>query len=247
MEYFEVRFCVLNCKDIVLDSTGMCDAYFRGFFDTAEEEQETDTHFRCSDGKPDFEYRLVFKVAVPRKDYTFHLQAYDRDFFKSNEMLGAASIDLAHIIKDTQLVKKPLALNEKYCAEVMAQDFFDANNKPQFDDGDHDKFWLKLMGRTKEGKIDCTGQVRVQVNVLPLAVAEKNPVGKARDTPNHSPTLPQPEGRLELSLNPLKMLNQFLGPAIMRKIYMGCCLVVCIALCVMMFPMIMSQLIANML
>lgn len=89
-----MRICVLNCKDIVLDSTGMCDCYFRGFFDSAEEEQETDTHFRCSDGKPDFEYRLVFKVAVPRKDYTFHLQSYDRDFFKSNEMLGEATIDL---------------------------------------------------------------------------------------------------------------------------------------------------------
>ena len=73
VEYFEVRICVLNCKDIVLDSSGMCDCYFRGFFDSAEEEQETDTHFRCQDGKPDFEYRLVYKIGVPRKDYTFHL------------------------------------------------------------------------------------------------------------------------------------------------------------------------------
>ena len=70
-EYFEIRICVLNCKEIPLDSQGMVDAYFRGFFDSAEEEQETDTHFRCSDGKPDFEYRWLFKIAVPRKDYKF--------------------------------------------------------------------------------------------------------------------------------------------------------------------------------
>lgn len=225
----------------------MCDCYFRGFFDSAEEEQETDTHFRCSDGKPDFEYRLVFKVAVPRKDYTFHLQSYDRDFFKSNEMLGEATVDLRQLIEDTALVKKPLALNKKYCDQVMGEESKDAKNRPHFEGDETDKFWLKLMGKTKEGKIDCTGQVRVQVNVLPISVAEKNPVGKARDSPNHSPTLPQPEGRLELSLNPLKMLNQLLGPVIIRKIKIGICIGICIALCAMMFPMILSQLIANIL
>lgn len=46
-EYFEVRICVLNCQNIKLDEGGMCDCFFRGFFDAAEEEQETDTHFRC--------------------------------------------------------------------------------------------------------------------------------------------------------------------------------------------------------
>lgn len=33
----EVRICVLNCKDIAMDSEGIVDAYFRGFFDTNEE------------------------------------------------------------------------------------------------------------------------------------------------------------------------------------------------------------------
>lgn len=72
-EYFEIRICVLNCKNIKLDEGGMCDCFFRGFFDAAEEEQETDTHFRCQDGKPDFEYRLIYKVSLPRKDWTFNL------------------------------------------------------------------------------------------------------------------------------------------------------------------------------
>jgi len=54
LEYYEVRICLLNCKDVKQDSQGMSDIYFRGFFDSAEDEQETDTHFRCSDGKPDF-------------------------------------------------------------------------------------------------------------------------------------------------------------------------------------------------
>ena len=161
-EYFEVRICVLNCKEIAMDDTGMIDAYFRGFFDSAEEDQETDTHFRCQDGKPDFEYRLVYKIGVPRKDYTFHLQCYDRDFFKSNEMVGEATVDLKQLIEDTQLVKKPLALNEKYYEEVMKKQNPDKkDNQLKFESGEPDKFWLKLIGKNKDGKIECTGNVRV--------------------------------------------------------------------------------------
>merc|ERR1711924_280644 len=102
---------------------------------------------------------------------------------------------------------------------------------------------MGLMGKNKEGKIECTGQVRMQVNVLPISHAEKNPVGKARDNPNHSPTLPPPEGRLELSLNPIKMFNQLVGPELRAKIYKWLLCGACIALLVMMFPMIVSNLI----
>lgn len=49
---------------------------------------------------------------VPRKDYKFTMQAYDRDFFKSNDMIGEAQINLKQLIEDCQLVKKPLTLNE---------------------------------------------------------------------------------------------------------------------------------------
>ena len=58
---------------------------------------------------------------------------------------------------------------------------------------------------SKGGKIEDRGRVLVQIDVLPVDMADKNPVGKARQEPNHSPFLPQPEGRFELSLNPLKL------------------------------------------
>jgi len=57
----------------MMDAEGTCDAFFRGFFDTKEEVQETDTHFRCTDGKPDFQYRLVYKIKHPRKTTKFTL------------------------------------------------------------------------------------------------------------------------------------------------------------------------------
>lgn len=44
----ELRVCVLNCKEIpMMDVEGTVDAFCKGFFDTKEEVQETDTHFRC--------------------------------------------------------------------------------------------------------------------------------------------------------------------------------------------------------
>lgn len=39
--------------------------------------------------------------------------------------------------------------------------------------------------------------------------AESNPVGKGRGDPNVSPFCPPPEGRIQLSLNPFKMLVKF--------------------------------------
>lgn len=54
-EDFEVRVCVLECRDfIIADIEGTTDAYLRGFFNPNEDVQETDTHYRCTDGKPDF-------------------------------------------------------------------------------------------------------------------------------------------------------------------------------------------------
>ena len=34
-------------------------------------------------------------------------------------------------------------------------------NKPVFEKDEANKFWLKLMGKNKKGKIDCTGQFRL--------------------------------------------------------------------------------------
>ena len=97
---------------------------------------------------------------------------------------------------------------------------------------------------SETGQIESNGKVKVQVDVLPADQAEKNPVGKARQDPNHSPSLPQPEGRITLSLNPFKMFAQMVSPAIRRKIMIYLCCLACIMLCVAMAPMIISNLIS---
>lgn len=117
----------------------------------------------------------------------------------------------------------------------------------RFEKEDKRQFWVELTGKDENGKTVVNGRLRMQIDILPKKEAEKNVVGEARSEPNVNPFLPQPEGRLEFSLNPFKMLNQLIGPALRRKIYCWCCICILCALCVMMAPMIFSNMISNML
>jgi hypothetical protein len=64
-----------------------------------------------------------------------------------------------------------------------------------------------MMSKNDKGELECNGKVRIQVDVYPIADAELNKVGEAREEPNVNPYLPLPIGRLTLSLNPLKMIE----------------------------------------
>ena len=62
-EEFEVRIVIFSAKGIKpMDWEGTSDVYFRSFFDPNDDVQETDTHYRNQDGKPDFQYRLVYRM-----------------------------------------------------------------------------------------------------------------------------------------------------------------------------------------
>ena len=98
----------------MMDIEGTSDTFIRAFFDSKEQTKETDTHFRCSDGKASFNYRLLFDIKHPRKDYNLTLQAYDRDFFKSNDIIGEARINLSLAMEDAALAKRPVSVNKKY-------------------------------------------------------------------------------------------------------------------------------------
>jgi len=107
--------------------------------------------------------------------------------------------------------------------------------------------YLPLYTKNKKtGKIEKCGKVGVQVDIIPGDMAEKNAVGKARDNPNHSPFLPQPKGRLEFSLNPIKMLEQMVGPALRRKIKIWICIIITCGLFIAILPNIIGGIITNM-
>ena len=49
------------------------------------------------------------------------------------------------------------------------------------------------------------GYVQCSLRIYPKDIVEKKPQGTGREEPNNDPHCPPPEGRLELSINPMKM------------------------------------------
>ncbi|KAF1332948.1 Dysferlin-like protein, partial [Globisporangium splendens] len=57
----------------------------------------TDVHWRCSSGKPCWNYRFKFPVEYPLRTPEFgrlHIQLWDKDVLKWNDILGEAQLDL---------------------------------------------------------------------------------------------------------------------------------------------------------
>ena len=238
-EDFEIRICVMDTIGIkMMDAEGTSDVYCRGYFDSKEQVKETDTHYRCQNGKASFNYRLLFDLKHPRKDCTFSLQVYDRDFFKSNDIIGECTLNIEKAVEDCSLTGRPICINKDYYTDYM--------EKPggvQLKFKDKETFWMPVMNR-ENGKMVENGKVRLRIDIYPKKMAEASKVGAARDEPNTNPFLSPPIGRLQFSLNPWKMFNQLVGPAMRRKIYCYICMALCCALCVMLAPLIIGNLIS---
>ena len=152
----EVRVVIGNCHEVpMVDAEGCTDAYLRGYFDTKEDVQTTDTHFRNSDGKPDFQYRLVYRILYPRKVTNFTIQLYDADFFSANDMIGENTVDISHLLEDVALTKTALCFNKKYYKDVVEKESPDI--KMEFDKKDVSRFWLQMLTK-KDGKIVKVGK-----------------------------------------------------------------------------------------
>jgi len=155
------------------------------------------------------------------------LQAYDRDFFKSNDIIGSCMIDLKQAFEDVSITKRPLGINKKYYEGYLLKE-----GDTPYEWKDENSFYLPMSSKNDKGKMEQNGHCRIQIEIVPVDYAEKNKVGAAREEPNANPFLPPPVGRLSFSLNPCKMFEQLVGPAMRRKIYCWCCIILCCALCI---------------
>ena len=167
-EYFEIRLVIFDTDDVVADDPEGCsDVYCRAFFDSKEECKETDTHYRCSNGKASFNYRLLFNLKHPRKDYNLTIQMFDRDFLSSNDIIGEANLNIKDALMDASLTKQPVGITKKYwnshlkkqkCMKDIKLDFKDENT-----------FFLSCKGGKpdKKGVLKEQGRVRVQIDILP--------------------------------------------------------------------------------
>jgi len=148
-------------------------------------------------------------------------------------------IDLKLPFEDASLSGRPLGLNKTYFNAYLKEKGFNFKYK------DENSFYIPIKGKDdKTGKIVENGQVRIQIDIYPKSMAEANKVGEARQEPNHSPFLPPPVGRISFSLNPFKMFQQMVGPALRRKIYCYCCIALCCMLLVALAPLIIGNLIS---
>ena len=203
----EMRLVVWDTKDLkTMDVEGTSDAFIRCFFDSRKA-LETDTHFRCQDGKASFNYRLKYDEVVPKEDYNFTIQAYDRDFFKSNDIIGSFRMDLKQAFEDVELTRRPLGINKTYFEKYMMKEGMEIEWK------DNESFFIPITSKnTETNELEKTGWVRIQIDIVPKDYAKDNAVGSAREEPNQSPILPPPVGRIFFSLNPCVMYRQFVGP-----------------------------------
>jgi len=117
---------------------------------------ETDTHWRCTNGKASFNYRMLHQVKMPReKPATLILQAWDKDILTSNDILCQWNLDLAPLLRDSVLTQGPIHLNRKFYEGTIRGRMREESLLPTFgknmdsnDDWDESteddgtKFWL---------------------------------------------------------------------------------------------------------
>mmetsp|Transcript_4050 Transcript_4050/g.3879 ORF Transcript_4050/g.3879 Transcript_4050/m.3879 type:complete len:713 (+) Transcript_4050:1971-4109(+) len=232
---FETRLIIWKSEGVPnADPEGVSDLYVRAWVNNLEP-KETDTHYRCQRGAGSWNWRMKFRIPVHEKmQSAVNLQLWDRDFFSANDIIGDASFDF----KDLALEAWDSGLRTKMLGKAEgAQDRLMRRES--------EKFWVDFKKREKDGTETKAGKVLISFELVPEAKAEACKVGEGREEPNIDPPLPAPEGRMQFSLNPIKMLNQMCGPEVRMKIYCWVCSALCCMLLIFMFPMLLSNTITS--
>ena len=143
----------------------MSDVFIRCFFDT-KDAKETDTHFRCGDGKASFNYRLLFDYKAPNENYNFSIQVWDRDFFCSNDLIGETALDLKPIFTDVIDAGGTFSVNKQYFNSYLKSVW---GEKLGIKFEDEDSFWLPVTGKDfKTGEMRVNGYLRMSLTVMPM-------------------------------------------------------------------------------
>ena len=183
-------------------------------------------------GNASFNYRMLFDVSAPREDSVLVFQAWDRDLFKKNDYLAEWTIDLHKLLNLVRLSQQPIGVTKKFYEQNPK--YFPEGLEIEFEKDD--SFWLTIR---KDGK---PVKLRLDIQIMPISKAKAFPVGTARSEPNMDPYLMPPVGRIQLTMNPLKMMQQLVSPEFLRKIIAWFAITVCCVLAIMMIPMFISSL-----
>jgi hypothetical protein len=94
---FEVRVIVWRGEGIVDQDHSEVNDYFVKVWMEGGKAEMTDVHWRCSNGKPCWNWRVKLPVEFPLRTAEFgrlHIQLWDKDVLKWNDMIGEAQLDL---------------------------------------------------------------------------------------------------------------------------------------------------------
>ena len=231
---FEARLIVWKSEGVPTKAIeGVSDLYVRAWVNR-EVPKETDTHYRCQRGNGSWNWRIKFPVKLDGKSpYELMLQLWDRDFFQTNQFLGDASVNFTEIAQEAW--ESGMRVQKQGSKDIA--DRLSRNKVP--------KFWVEFKSTDKNGKESKAGKVQFTFELVPEARAKACPVGEGRSEPNIDPPLPKPDGRMEWTLNPIKMMSQMCGPDVRTRFCMMISLALCVVLLILMFPMIVSNALTN--
>ncbi|KAG8196228.1 hypothetical protein JTE90_007950 [Oedothorax gibbosus] len=221
-ESFELRVIIWNTDEVTLaDSaflTGerMSDIYVKGWLTGKEDAQRTDVHYRSLTGEGNFNWRFVFpfaylkaerKAVVQRKAFHFaldkteykvplrlHLEAWDADYFKKDDILGVITLDLNRFPRGAKSAKRCTLETLKNGPKVSI-----------FKQRRIRGWWPFSTTDTKKMKL--TGKLEAEFELLTPEEAEKSPVGLGRQEPEALPKPQRPETSFLNILHPWKSLR----------------------------------------
>jgi len=228
----------------------------------SEKMQTTDIHWRCATGAGSFNWRCVFPVTIRHKESAkerLTVQIFDKDILNSDDAIGEVVIPLQSYFRQAFSTKakaqgpikrtftfegdqdvKPSSVNavtDKLRSGWASLSSGGTINPKAVEKG---KFWVKVKG----AKGAEAGYVELSLELLPKEVADTKAAGFGRSEPNDNPKLPDPTGRLSLSLNPFTNIASLVGPQIARKICCYCCCFFCVFftiwLCFNTFPVLLG-------
>ena len=203
-----------------MDIEGCSDVFVRTYVNDSNKDKTTDTHWRNSDGKASFNWRIIHELKSLQTDYILNIEAWDKDIIASNDLIGSFQIDIGPMFRDCYLTGRQTNLTKGYWDSYLKQKLLDDGNDYANDvvfDGDEEvegtakdnfqRFWVPVKRYDDEKKEDVyQGMIQCTLHIYPEDLAEKNKQAVGREEPNSDPFCPPPVGRIELSLNPFKML-----------------------------------------
>ena len=324
-EPFELRVVIWDASEMFsMDGSGLNDLQFTATLaghdpvegQMVEDTQETDTHWRATDGKGSFAWRLVFKLNLPMKPRAkLTIKAWDRDplEFKS-DLIGRAEIDLNSTMRDGQATSLGLFDEglRKYhqhvrfnsrVLEMSGSEQLKAELRTRgvpFDSGENDFEKLRELLLDFEGGLPATaarypkektesqystgvregkraltadeeaqlqggrsaitseeslyhpnrrgqlmGKVRIEMELLPITLAERRPAGMGRDEPNQFPKLEEPVREEFHWTKPFALMRTLLGPKYYAQFRAGFVAALLLTLCLLILPPIVADIIAK--